>query len=343
MSSKNLNREDYVNVSQLKGMSDRNSIIYLLGSSMEGEELDRLSKEEDLDFRSIMIKKQIMLGNFSFIGEHNGELFKIRRQKVCVMYDCVESLLKLSQKKNGEKKLTGNIINFDDVDEEDQKAIQKSLTTIRNTIDQGQYWEIHEINDFSIDIYLNSSIDLRLNGWVARMEEKTAKSLDHIKRPGGLRPGGASPLQSSSVQQQTKSNTRKVFAKEELLKFRDLEICLCRPDNLQDMTVRGRESLPFSKPHHYQQRRQSQSIGGRGGGGGDQRARGRVRLFHVYGNECMCHIYFFSITFSVGNQTGSTQGRKGRPWREVSIVDQDHPSTLVFMLFILRSTNTVST
>jgi|AntRauTorckE5430_2_1112549.scaffolds.fasta_scaffold00338_5 hypothetical protein len=81
----------------------------------------------------------------------------------------------------------------------------------------------------------------------------------------------------SSVQQQTKGTTRKVFAKEELIKFRDLEICRCRPHDLQDMTVTA-ENL------FHQKRRWGQYNGGRGGGGGNQRAIGRVRFFHVDGH-----------------------------------------------------------
>jgi translation initiation factor 4G len=65
------------------------------------KEPERISKEEDLEFRRMKIKKQ-MLGNIRFIGE----LFKIGMLKVKVMRDCVESLLKLQQERNGENKLT---------------------------------------------------------------------------------------------------------------------------------------------------------------------------------------------------------------------------------------------
>ena len=102
-------------------------------------------------------------------------------------------------------------------------------------------------------------------------------------RPGGsLRPGGASPMAPQT------SGSRRVISKEELLRFRDLDICTCRPDDLQDMTVVvdsrrsnnrqgggggrgnggnwGKESLP-----NNQRRRSSQN-------GEDQWARNRVSL-----------------------------------------------------------------
>lgn len=153
---------------------------------------ERRVKEEDLEFRRIKTKKQ-MLGNIRFIGE----LFKIGMLKVKVMRDCIENLLKLQQDKDADGNLTGNIIDLDDIDmdEEDHEAVQKLFITIGSTIDQGKYRDVidvyfFKIEGFSDDMSLNSRtrflykdlIDLRRNRWVARREEETAKTLDEIKK-----------------------------------------------------------------------------------------------------------------------------------------------------------------
>lgn len=116
-------------------------------------ESERLEKEEELEFRRMKIKKQV-LGNIRFIGE----LFKIGMLRVKVMRDCIESL-----------------------DEEDHEAVCKLFNTIGSTIDTPKveaYIDIYfsKITHFSEDMSLNARsrflyqdlIDLRRNRWKAR-------------------------------------------------------------------------------------------------------------------------------------------------------------------------------
>ena len=130
-------------------------------------ESERLEKEEELEFRRMKIKKQV-LGNIRFIGE----LFKIGMLRVKVMRDCIESL-----------------------DEEDHEAVCKLFNTIGSTIDTAKveaYIDIYfsKITHFSEDMSLNARsrflyqdlIDLRRNRWKARRQEETAKTLDEIKK-----------------------------------------------------------------------------------------------------------------------------------------------------------------
>jgi translation initiation factor 4G len=153
---------------------------------------ERLEKEEDLEFRRMKIKKQ-MLGNIRFIGE----LYKIGMLKVKVMRDCIENLLRLSQEYDANGKPTGVIISLDDqdMDEEDHEAVCKLFTTIGSTIDQGKNREIinlyfSKISEFSNDKRLSARcrflykdlIDLRTNNWVTRRKEEKAKTLEEIKK-----------------------------------------------------------------------------------------------------------------------------------------------------------------
>jgi translation initiation factor 4G len=155
-------------------------------------ESERLEKEEDLEFRRMKIKKQ-MLGNIRFIGE----LFKIGMLKVKVMRDCIENLLRLSQERDADGNLTGNIFSLDDqdMDEEDHEAVCKLFTTIGRAIDRAKYTEIidiyfSKISEFSNDKKLSARcrflykdlIDLRKNDWVARRKEEKAKTLEEIKK-----------------------------------------------------------------------------------------------------------------------------------------------------------------
>lgn len=140
-------------------------------------ESERLEKEEELEFRRMKIKKQV-LGNIRFIGE----LFKIGMLRVKVMRDCIESLLKLNQEKDANNKVTGNIVSTDeDMDEEDHEAVCKLFNTIGSTIDTAKveaYIDIYfsKITHFSEDMSLNARsrflyqdlIDLRRNRWKAR-------------------------------------------------------------------------------------------------------------------------------------------------------------------------------
>ena len=147
---------------------------------------EKLEKEEELEFRRIKIKKQV-LGNIQFIGA----LYKKDMLKARIMRYCIESLLKLEELENGHFKDTK-----EKMDEEDHEAVCKLFTTIGSTIDNGKnrqcimaYFEKIEkmSND---DDNLNSRsrfmykdlIELRRNRWVARREEEKAKTLDEIKR-----------------------------------------------------------------------------------------------------------------------------------------------------------------
>ena len=99
------------------------------GKKTNFTESERLEKEEELEFRRMKIKKQV-LDNIRFIGE----LFKIGMLRVKVMRDCIESLLKLNQEKYANNKVTGNIVSTDeDMDEEDHEAFCKLFNTIGST------------------------------------------------------------------------------------------------------------------------------------------------------------------------------------------------------------------
>ena len=149
-------------------------------------ERERLEKEEELEFRRMKIKKQV-LGNIRFIGE----LFKKEMLKPGVMRYCIQSLLKYEESEEG------NLLQKDeDMDEEDHEALCKLFNTIGKTIDQSktrQYIDIYfkKIEEMSNDkknlsarsrFMYKDLIDLRRNRWVARREEETAKTLDEIKR-----------------------------------------------------------------------------------------------------------------------------------------------------------------
>lgn len=145
-------------------------------------------------------------------------------------------------------------------------------------------------------------------------------------RAAGLRPGGASSAAGGDTSP-TKSNAENVnantngdsarkpiiYSKQMLLSLRDEEYCVCRPDDLVDLTVRSGEQAG---------RRQSSSHGnyggdnrrgdGRQGGGGDEWSRGMLCLlfslfcFVFYGKFSVCimcvadvltlsHAYFLGI------------------------------------------------
>ncbi len=149
-------------------------------------ESERLEKDEELEFRRMKIKKQV-LGNIRFIGE----LFKIGMLKVRVMRDCIESLLRFMETE------TGDVVDMEDqdMDEEDHEAVCKLFNTIGSTVDHGKmkaYIDLYfrKIERFSTDKKVNMRsrflykdlIDLRNAGWKARREEETAKTLDEIKK-----------------------------------------------------------------------------------------------------------------------------------------------------------------
>lgn len=149
-------------------------------------ESDRLEQEEELEFRRMSIKKQ-MLGNIRFIGE----LFKKLMLKPKIMRYCIDSLLKFDELPDG------SIVSIDEeMDEEDHEAVCKLFTTIGSTIDQGKTKHVIDIYFDKIESLSNDTeqlgsrtrfmykdlIELRRNRWVARREEETAKTLEEIKR-----------------------------------------------------------------------------------------------------------------------------------------------------------------
>eukprot|EP00522_Entomoneis_paludosa_P009342 CAMPEP_0172439146 /NCGR_PEP_ID=MMETSP1065-20121228/219_1 /TAXON_ID=265537 /ORGANISM="Amphiprora paludosa, Strain CCMP125" /LENGTH=1241 /DNA_ID=CAMNT_0013187787 /DNA_START=100 /DNA_END=3825 /DNA_ORIENTATION=- len=151
---------------------------------------ERAEKEEDLGFRRIRIKKQ-MLGNIKFIGQ----LFKKNLLKEKIMRYCIASLLKLEElqikSKNPEYKDTGDL----DMDEEDHEAICSMFTTIGSTIDKpasATFMAVcfNKISDLATDKNLPSRsrfmykdlIDLRKNNWVPRRKEEKAKTLEEIRK-----------------------------------------------------------------------------------------------------------------------------------------------------------------
>ena len=124
-------------------------------------------------------------------------------------------------------------------------------------------------------------------------------------------------MPGSASSEQAKGGTRRVFSKAELLKFRDLDICCCKPDDLPDMTVsvnhsqggggrrgqgggggrgggggggRGGGGGQWGKEAMPNQNRRRQGQDGGGGGGGDQWARNKVRPFDIIA------FVFFSLT-----------------------------------------------
>jgi translation initiation factor 4G len=152
-------------------------------------EPERRAETAELEFRRMKIKKQV-LGNIQFIGE----LFKKGMLRVKVMRDCIETLMNFTQKKDGEGKLTGDLVSTDEeMDEEDHEAVCKLFGTIGSTIDQTKvraYIDMYftRILTLSDDNRLSARsrflykdlIDLRRNRWKERREKETAKTLAEI-------------------------------------------------------------------------------------------------------------------------------------------------------------------
>ena len=158
---------------------------------LEGGDRERKEKEEELEFRRIKIKKQ-MLGNIKFIGQ----LFKKGLLKEKIMRYCIGSLLKLKEdktvkSKNPEYVDTGEM----DMDDEDHEALCSMFATIGKVIDTkaaagfmsvcftkferlGNY---NALNSRSRFMY-KDLLDLRHNGWVPRREEEKAKTIDEIRK-----------------------------------------------------------------------------------------------------------------------------------------------------------------
>jgi translation initiation factor 4G len=155
----------------------------------------RKEKEEELNFRRIRIKKQ-MLGNVKFIGQ----LFKKRLLKEKIMRYCVASLLKLeeipkaegSKSKNPEYKDSGKT---DMMDEEDHEAICNMFGTMGSTIDTqsaANFMAVcfKKIGNLSNDSSLPSRsrfmykdlLELRESRWIPRRKEEKAKTLEEIRK-----------------------------------------------------------------------------------------------------------------------------------------------------------------
>ena len=152
-------------------------------------ESERAEKEEELEFRRIRIKKQ-MLGNVKFIGQ----LYKVGLIRPKIMRFCIASLLKLESEENAkvpDYKDSGRT----DMDEEDHEALCSIFTTIGPVIDDesaAQFMDtcFTKIKKLSVDKALPSRsrfmykdlIELRGNNWVPRRKEEKAKTLDEIRR-----------------------------------------------------------------------------------------------------------------------------------------------------------------
>lgn len=153
-------------------------------------EAERAEKEEELEFRRIKIKKQ-MLGNIQFIGQ----LYKKNLIKVKIIYFCVSKLLKLSTSNDKTKNPvyvdTGDM----DIDEEDHEALCSMFTTIGSTIDTGlskSFVDVcfAKIKQLSTSPKLGSRprfmyqdlLELRDSNWVPRRKTEKAKTIEEIRK-----------------------------------------------------------------------------------------------------------------------------------------------------------------
>lgn len=150
-------------------------------------EREQAEKEEDLEFRRMKIKKQ-MLGNIKFIGE----LYKLGMLKEKIMRFCIQSLLKLEEHGGGLRSMSGEDAVMD---EEDHEALCNLFTTIGKTIDNTKaqsYMRVYfgKILTLSDDKSLGQRsrfmykdlIEMRQKGWKLRREVETAKTLDEIRK-----------------------------------------------------------------------------------------------------------------------------------------------------------------
>ena len=154
-------------------------------------EAEQAETEEELDFRRIRIKKQ-MLGNIKFIGQ----LYKKGLLKEKIMRYCIAQLLKLKELKDREGKNPEYEDSGErDIDEEDHEAICNMFTTIGSTIDKPAASELMEvcftkISSLSVDTELPSRsrfmykdlLELRANSWVPRRKVEKAKTLEEIRK-----------------------------------------------------------------------------------------------------------------------------------------------------------------
>lgn len=152
---------------------------------------EQAEKEEELNFRRIRIKKQ-MLGNVKFIGQ----LYKKGLIKEKIMRFCIGSTLKLEKRDDVQSKNPEyNIGDYADMDEEDHEAICSMFSTIGSTIDKLHaanfmevcFTKIEELSE-SKDLPVRSKfmykdlIDLRSNNWIPRRKEEKAKTIAEIRK-----------------------------------------------------------------------------------------------------------------------------------------------------------------
>jgi hypothetical protein len=152
---------------------------------------ERAEKEEELNFRRIRIKKQ-MLGNVKFIGQ----LYKKGLIKEKIMRFCIGSTLKLEERTDIQSKNPEYYIGtYNDMDEEDHEANCSMFSTIGSTIDTlaaSNFMNVcfAKIEDLSHskDLPVRSKfmykdlIDLRSNNWVPRRKEDSAKTIAEIRK-----------------------------------------------------------------------------------------------------------------------------------------------------------------
>eukprot|EP00934_Nitzschia_sp_Nitz4_P002866 Nitzschia sp. Nitz4//scaffold23_size168460//46245//49725//NITZ4_002210-RA/size168460-snap-gene-0.153-mRNA-1//-1//CDS//3329543608//2856//frame0 len=154
-------------------------------------EAERVEQEEELEFRRMKIKKQ-MLGNIKFIGQ----LYKKSLIKEKILMYCVSNLLKLElddtiKSKTPVYRDTGVM----DIDEEDHEAICSMFTTIGSTIDQGSsvpfvnlcFQKIMALSNYKklgsrTRFMYKDLIELRENKWVPRRTTEKAKTIGEIRK-----------------------------------------------------------------------------------------------------------------------------------------------------------------
>jgi len=153
-------------------------------------EAERAEKEEELDFRRIKIKKQ-MLGNIKFIGQ----LYKKNLLKEKIMRFCIASLLKLEPDDPHSKLPQYHDTGDKEMDEEDHEAICNMFGTIGSTIDgpsTANFMKVcfDKIKRLSTSKDLPSRsrfmykdlLDLRDNKWIPRRKTEKAKTIEEIRK-----------------------------------------------------------------------------------------------------------------------------------------------------------------
>ncbi len=151
---------------------------------------ERAEKEEELEFRRIKIKKQ-MLGNIKFIGQ----LYKKGLLKEKIMRYCISSLLKLETDDKDSKVPLYHDAGDGEMDEEDHEAICNMFETIGSTIDGPAVATFINVCFIKIKRLSTSDdlpsrsrfmykdlLELRANNWVPRRKEQKAKTIEEIRK-----------------------------------------------------------------------------------------------------------------------------------------------------------------